>query len=87
MLDPVDALLRHATGDDIYLRYMDDPEAYRAAQRASASACERLCATLDEAEKKLLDILLDEKATADISEEEAVFTAGLAFGLQLLKLL
>lgn len=87
MNEPAFALLRHAMDDDVYLQYMDDPGEYRASRKAEAALCDRLRALLDEPAKRLLDDFLSKKVLADAAEEEAAFTTGLAFGLQLLRLL
>lgn len=87
MNDPAYALLRHAMDDDVYLQYMDDLGAYRASRKAEAALFDRLDALLDEPAKQLLNDFLNEKFQADVTEADAAFTTGLAFGLQLLKLL
>lgn len=87
MINPAYALLRHAMDDDIYLQYIDDPREYHTNRKASAAALEHLRTQLDEPTKKLLDIFLDEASIANVMEEEAAFTTGLAFGLQLMALL
>lgn len=86
MNDPAVALFRHAMDDDIYLQYIDDHKEFWANRKACVSACDKLRALLDEEGQKLFEILLDEQMLATSIETEAAFTAGLAFGLQLLRL-
>lgn len=87
MNDPVSTLYHHVIKDDVYLQFMDDPDEYASSCAASAAAQERLRASLEATSQKFLDIFLDEKATADSMESEALFKAGLAFALRLLRLL
>ncbi len=87
MTDPVFALYQYAMRDDVYLQYMDDPQEYTSNSAYSAAALERLRAMLDAPAQKELDNFLDMKNVADSIELEALFTAGLSFGLQLLRLL
>lgn len=87
MNDPVSTLYFHVIKDDVYLQFMDDPDQYADSSAAGAAALERLWASLEATSQRLLDIFLDEKATADSMESEALFKAGLAFGLRLLRLL
>lgn len=88
MNDPALALYQYITQDDAHLRYLSpaDREEYQVNQDGSDAALGRLQAALEGPSKKLLDIFLDEKGIADSIEAEALFTAGLALGLQLLRL-
>ncbi len=86
MIDPAHALFRHALDDDIYLQYIDDPKEYWSIRRACSAAYDRLTADLNPILKRQLEAFLDEHISADTLEVEAAFTAGLAFGLQLLRL-
>lgn len=87
MSDPVLALYQHMMKNDIHLQYMGDLEEYESNAAYSEAACKRLQAMLDAPAKKELDMFLDMKIVADSIELEAVFTAGLAMGLQLLRLI
>lgn len=87
MNEPAFALLRHAMDNDVYLKYMDDPDEYHAGRKAQAAFYDRLRALLDDSSQKALDDFLNEKMLTDAAETEAAFTAGLSFGLQLLRLL
>ena len=87
MNNPISALYRYAMDENIYLRFMDDPDEYASNFSASTATHDRLRAQLDAPAQKLLDLFLDEKNTADSILLEAAFTAGLSLGLQLLSLL
>lgn len=86
MSDPIFALYQYVMKNDLYLQYMDDPEEYESNLAYSEAACKRLQAMLDTPAKKELALFLDMKAVADSLESEAAFTAGLAVGLRLLRL-
>ena len=81
MNDPIYILFRHALDDDIYLEYMEDPREYWSIRRACSTA------ELDPDLKHRFDAFMDERVSADTIEVEAAFTAGLSFGLRLLRLL
>ncbi len=87
MNDPVSVLFFHAMDNDVYLQYMEDPAKYWSGRRANDAAYDRLRAQLSDPAKEALDDLRKEKLLLDSEETEAAFTAGLAFGLRLLRLL
>ncbi|MCI9263316.1 MAG: hypothetical protein HFF06_01950 [Oscillospiraceae bacterium] len=87
MKDPASILFSHVMEEDIYMEYIDNPAAFRAKRKANSAVYDRLCVLLDAPAKKELDALLDEKLYIDSIYQEAAFTAGLALGLQLLRLL
>ena len=87
MIEPAYALLRHAMDNDIYLQYMDGLEEYRTCQKNFSTFYEELSVLFGVEAKKQLDILLDEDMLKTVAETVAAFTTGLAFGLQLLRLL
>ena len=87
MLVPVAALLHHAVEDETYLQYMGEPRKYWADRKAEDDFHDRLLALLDDPAKQLLDSFLAKRASADLLETKATFTAGLVLGLQLMKLL
>ncbi len=86
MSDPVLALYQHMMKNDIHLQYMGDLEEYESNAAYSEAACKRLQAMLDVPAKKELERFLDMKSVAESMELEAAFTAGLAMGLRLLRL-
>lgn len=86
MNDPIYILFRPALDDNIYLQYIDDLKEYRASQKGALACYEKLYPLLNKEEKKLLDALIDEDTLETVTETKAAFTAGLAFGLQLMRL-
>ncbi len=88
MNDLIFALYRHMVEKKLYLQYLSpsDRDEYQANLDGSSAALQRLRASLEGLSKKELDIFLDENLIVDSMEAEAIFTAGLAVGLQLLRL-
>lgn len=86
MNDPASILFSYAMDQNIFPNYMDDYARFQRRYKASSAACDRLRALLDDPAGKELDQLMDEKNSLDALQLEAAFTAGLAFGLQLLRL-
>ena len=86
MSDPILALYRHVMKNELFLPYIDDPEEYASNSAYSEAALKRLQTLLDDKLKQELTLFLDMRTVADSLESEAIFTAGLAAGLQLLQL-
>jgi len=88
MNDLIFALYRHMVETDLYLQYLSpsDRKEYQDNLDSSSAALQRLQASLEGQSKKDLEIFLNETLTVNSIEAEALFTAGLAVGLQLLRL-
>lgn len=86
MNDPASILFSHVMEEDIYKEYINDLKGFQSQRKANSAAYDHLCALLDAAAKKELDLLLEGEIYTDSIHLEAAFTAGLALGLQLLRL-
>lgn len=87
MNDPASILFFYAMDKNIFPKYMDDYPRFQLRHKACSAAWDRLRARLDDPAQKELDDLIDEENSLDSIHLEAAFTAGLALGLRLLKLL
>lgn len=87
MNDPASILFSYAMDKNIFPQYMRDHAQFRLRLKANSAAFDRLRTQLDDSSKKELDELMDEENSLDSLHLEAAFTAGLALGLRLLRLL
>lgn len=87
MNDPASVLFSYAMDKNVFPKYIDGYARFLTRQRANSAACDCLRNQLDDEAKKELDKLIDEENSLDAVHLEAAFTAGLSFGLQLLRLL
>lgn len=86
MSDTILALYQYVMKHELFLPYIDDPQEYQSNLAYGEAALKRLNALLDSEAKQELERFLDMRAVAASLESEALFTAGLAAGLQLLRL-
>ena len=87
MNDPASILFSYAMDKNIFPQYTRDYAQFRLRLKANSAAFDRLRTQLDDSSKKELDDLMDEENSLDSLHLEAAFTAGLALGLRLLRLL
>ena len=86
MNDPAAVLFSYAMDKNIFPKYMENYAHFQLRRKANSDALDRLRAQLDDPSKKDLDRLMEEEYSLDSIHLEAACPAGLALGLQFLKL-
>lgn len=86
MNDPASILFSYAMEQNIFPKYIDGYARFLSKRKANSAVYDRIRTLLNESAQKELDVLIDEENHLDAIHLEAAFTAGLALGLQLLRL-
>ena len=87
MTDPASILFSYAMDKNIFPQYIADYPQFQHRRKVNSAVLDHLHAQLDDPAKEELDAFMEEEYSLDALHLESAFTAGLALGLQLLRLL